>query len=89
MSLLMISGVASPFLLGVIIWDGVKYQELDRTRPPMEPIVIECLSPTGQKFHTDIGILFEETSRMKYTIIEYDGTQTTFEGFCSSNQEKK
>ncbi len=58
------------------------------TRPPAEPIHIECFSPTGETFTTDIGIEFKKTDYMEYHIVEYNGRETTFEGSCDARKEK-
>jgi len=86
--LLITSGILSPFLLLALICETHSLNTLDKTRPPMKPIVVKCLSPTGQKFHTDIGISFQEIGHMRYRIVEYNGKYTDFNGFCSASQVK-
>jgi hypothetical protein len=61
--------------------------ELDK-RPPAKPIHIECFSPTGETFTTDIGIKLKKTDYMEYHIVEYNGRETTFEGSCDARKEK-
>ena len=61
-------------------------RELDK-RPPAEPIHIECYSPAGETFTTDIGIKFKKTDYMEYHIIEYNGRETTFQGSCDARKE--
>jgi hypothetical protein len=61
--------------------------QLDK-HPPAKPIHIECFSPAGETFTTDIGIEFKKTDYMEYHIVEYNGRETTFEGFCASRERE-
>lgn len=81
-------GCVSPIIICFLILDTWIIYKMDKERPPLIPITVECMSLNGSKFHTDIGISFKETGHMRYHIVEYNGKNTHFNGFCSASQVK-
>ncbi len=49
---------------------------------------IECLSPTGETFTTDIATNIYKLDYMKYEIREFGGNEIVFEGFCASRERE-
>jgi hypothetical protein len=49
---------------------------------------IDCLSPTGETFTTDIATNIYKLDYMKYEIREFGGNEIVFEGFCASREKE-
>ncbi len=49
---------------------------------------IDCLSPTGETFTTDIATNIYKLDYMKYEIREFGGNEIVFEGFCASRERE-
>ncbi len=83
-----ISTILLVFIFGGFVLGGLATLTFQAFFPPITALHVDCLSPTGETFTTDIATNIYKLDYMKYKIREFGGNEIVFEGFCASRERE-